>query len=130
MKKIIVCLLVWLITTAVYSQVDTCLSKVQLVKVATTLIELKVKDSIQEKQIYSLNGIVTKYEILQKYLNEKIDLQDKQLVLYKESILSLKDIIYIHKPKWYETQTANMIFGFVLGGTVIYTSSIIINNIK
>lgn len=123
-------MIVCFISLTMYSQVDTCLSKTQLIKIATTISDLKIKDSLQEKQIYSLKDVVSKFELLQGYNNEKIELKDRQISLYKESILNLKDVVYATKPKWYETHTATMIFGFVLGGATIYTSSVIIGNIK
>lgn len=123
-------MIVCFISLTMYSQVDTCLSKTQLIKIATIISDLKIKDSLQEKQIYSLKDVVSKFELLQGYNNEKIELKDRQISLYKESILNLKDVVYATKPKWYETHTATMIFGFVLGGATIYTSSVIIGNIK
>lgn len=130
MKRFIIAITLCFISLAMYSQADTCLSKTQLIKIATTISDLKIKDSLQEKQIYSLKDVVSKFELLQGYNNEKIELKDRQISLYKESILNLKDVVYATKPKWYETHTATMIFGFVLGGATIYTSSVIIGNIK
>ena len=130
MKRLITVISICFISMVVYSQSDTCLTKTQLIKIATTISDLKIKDSLQTKQIYSLKDVVSKFEILQGYNNEKIELKDRQISLYKESILNLKDVVYATKPKWYETHTATMIFGFVLGGATIYTSSVIISNIK
>ncbi len=130
MKRLITVISICFISMVVYSQGDTCLTKTQLIKIATTISDLKIKDSLQTKQIYSLKDVVSKFEILQGYNNEKIELKDRQISLYKESILNLKDVVYATKPKWYETHTATMIFGFVLGGATIYTSSVIISNIK
>lgn len=130
MKKLAIILSICFASVTLYSQADTCFSKTQLIKIATTISDLKIKDSLQTRQIYSLKDIVSKFEILQGYNNEKIELKDRQIALYKESILNLKDVVYATKPKWYETHTATMIFGFVLGGATIYTSSVIISNIK
>lgn len=131
MKHIILLSLIWFISaTTIFSQADTCLTKPQLIKIAETITNFKVKDSLQIQQINTLKSVVSKFELLQGYNNEKIELKDRQISLYKESILNLKDVVYATKPKWYETHTATMIFGFVLGGATIYTSSVIISNIK
>ncbi len=102
MKRFIIAMIVCFISLTMYSQVDTCLSKTQLIKIATTISDLKIKDSLQEKQIYSLKDVVSKFELLQGYNNEKIELKDRQISLYKESILNLKDV-YQHPKRSYSS---------------------------
>lgn len=131
MKKILLLFTILTIhSTITFSQADTCLSRIKIIKIAETLFDFKVKDSIQIRQIATLESMVRKFELLQTYNAEKLDVKERQIELYKESIINLKDVVYATKTKWYETHTATLIFGFVLGGATIYTSSVIINNIK
>lgn len=131
MRKNIIYIILLVCSIQVHGQTsDTCFTKEKIVHIATTINELKERDSIHVLQIGTLTNLTQKYESLNILNSEKIEIQNKQLSIYKEAVLDLQNLIKNQTPKWYETKTSNIILGFVIGTVSVYTGSLIINNIR
>lgn len=131
MRKTIIYIILLMCNISIFGQsIDTCLTKEKIVHIATTINELKQTDSIHVLQIFTLNKLVHNYELVNSLNSEKIEIQNKELSIYKEAILDMQSLMKSQNPKWYETKTSNILLGFIIGTVSIYTGSLIINNIR
>ena len=124
MKRIILILLLCL-PGLLFSQTHTFTDKE--VQAMDSLYQVyEQTDSLQKIKISLLNTQLTNYKILHSqdslqiaFMNEKTDLLNQRIVLYKDLTDELK-------PKWYNKPVIH----FFLGAATIVTASWVVSNVK
>jgi len=124
MKRIILILLLCL-PGLLFSQTHTFTDK-EVQEMDSLYQVYEQTDSLQKIKISLLNTQLTNYKILHSqdslqiaFMNEKTDLLNQRIVLYKDLTDELK-------PKWYNKPVIH----FFLGAATIVTASWVVSNVK
>ena len=129
MKKLVLILLlltpVWAFTQTTDTSVHTFTEK-EVVKMDSLFQVYEQTDSLQKIEINLLNTQITNYKTLHiqdslhiAFMNEKTDLLNQRIVLYKDLTKELR-------PKWYNKPVIH----FFLGAATIVTASWVVSNVN
>ena len=124
MKKLILILLL-LTPVWAFTQTHTFTDK-EVVKMDSLFQAYEQTDSLQKIEINLLNTQITNYKTLHiqdslhiTFMNEKTDLLNQRIVLYK-------DLTHALRPKWYNKPVIH----FFLGAATIVTASWVVSNVN
>jgi len=129
MKKLILILLlltpVWVLSQTTDTSVHTFTEK-EVVEMDSLFQVYEQTDSLQKIEINLLNTQITHYKTLHiqdslhiAFMNEKTDLLNQRIVLYKDLTKELR-------PKWYNKPVIH----FFLGAATIVTASWVVSNVN
>ena len=129
MKKLILILLlltpVWVLSQTTDTSVHTFTEK-EVVEMDSLFQVYEQTDSLQKIEINLLNTQITHYKTLHiqdslhiAFMNEKTDLLNQRIVLYKDLTKELR-------PKWYNKPVIH----FFLGVATIVTASWVVSNVN
>lgn len=105
------------IVSAVYCQtpakakVDTCFTKVEMVKIANTIKDLQNKDTTKTLIIKQLNGQTALWKALHTQDSITMTYKDLKIAILNEKIDLYKDYSTLTKPKWYDSKFVWFTFG-------------------
>ena len=129
MKKLVLILLlftpVWVLSQTIDTSVHT-FTEQEVVEMDSLFQIYEQTDSLQKIEINLLNTQITHYKTLHiqdslhiAFMNEKTDLLNQRIVLYKDLTKELR-------PKWYNKPVIH----FFLGAATIVTASWVVSNVK
>jgi hypothetical protein len=129
MKKLVLILLlftpVWVLSQTIDTSVHT-FTEQEVVEMDSLFQIYEQTDSLQKIEINLLNTQITHYKTLHiqdslhiAFMNEKTDLLNQRIVLYKDLTKELR-------PKWYNKPVIH----FFLGAATIVTASWVVSNVN
>jgi len=98
---------------------------ITIIETAQKIQDLEHRDTIQYKQIVSLNAQVNSLEALNSNNESILRLKNIEVEMYKGFVAKYVDIGLptIEKEQWYQTKTFNLIAGGLTATAMLYTGA-------
>jgi len=126
MKWLYVYILLVVLSTPVYSQLDTCFTQQEIINISSKIVNLEEDLQLKTDIVDILEDQIEWYDLLHKQDSIYISTQARKLIFLESTIKQYEEAYNIKQPKWHESK----FFWFGLGVSTIYLSSVIVSNIK
>lgn len=102
------------------SDKDTCMTKKHISKIATKIVDLEKRDSLQKLQVKNLKGQINDQIAYIDHQSAIIGLKDEQIEIQADLLTRFSNLP--GQPYWWNKNTGFFIGGFIVGGAATATA--------